>query len=395
MKKGFLIFVMATAAFLLRGQLPEVSTDSKPIWYYIQVVGDGSDRANRVWTVEGTDVYGRPMETQTNVDKQLFRFEMSGNNFVIINKSTEKIVDVIKDSDARLTVSSGGTSFIIAQIPNTNYYNLETTRIPTGGSSGEKWAHQGNSGYSYHIILTGTSYYRGENSKYSFVAYDEVNLTYSDSSTEAWYCITSANPAYQNKCVTDVTASTASLANYTITDIDASNSAQQWKLVKRTDDKVDFVNKATGNIMSTTSTAGEFYNYTQFTKNDSETNGWTLAYNNGAQYVISGVEEDGNTRYWRMTLDNQVPDKYDTGNILYSDFAWRIKKANGSGTDLKQVESDGEFTVYTENRRIVVEGTEDYTVRTIQGLQVNKTEELPVGIYLVSIGKKTIKVLVK
>ena len=53
------------------------------------------------------------------------------------------------------------------------------------------------------------------------------------------------------------------------------------------------------------------------------------------------------------------------------------------------VADEQDFTVYTSNGRIIVEGTEDYVVYTMSGLPVDKDASLPAGIYLVRAGSKT------
>ena len=53
------------------------------------------------------------------------------------------------------------------------------------------------------------------------------------------------------------------------------------------------------------------------------------------------------------------------------------------------VADEQDFTVYTSNGRIIVEGTEDYVVYTMSGLPVDKDASLPAGIYLVRAGSRT------
>ena len=61
----------------LAAQLPEVSTAENPKWYYIQVLGSDT-RVGRVFTAEGSKVYGREISASIDPDvtsKQLWRFE--------------------------------------------------------------------------------------------------------------------------------------------------------------------------------------------------------------------------------------------------------------------------------------------------------------------------------
>ena len=58
------------------------------------------------------------------------------------------------------------------------------------------------------------------------------------------------------------------------------------------------------------------------------------------------------------------------------------------------VADEQDFTVYTSNGRIIVEGTEDYVVYTMSGLPVDKDASLPAGIYLVRAGSRTKAIVV-
>ena len=397
MKKGLLIFIMLTAVFLLRGQglLPEVSTESQPLWYYIQAVGEDT-RVDRVFEAKGDYLYGEALNK--NNDAQLFRFEKEGANYYIISKPTGKKVDAVMNADEEtLGLSVSGVTFKF-EVLNINYFNITSARAPVGGDASKIYAHQGNSASSYKILLVNTSWNKETNSQYSFVPYETVNIEYSSGTTEVWYQIFSAKPALGNQCVTDNTATTGAKVNFTVNESTEDNVAQQWKLVqKMTGSKVEFVNKATGNVIQTKSEAAGIYNSILFTQIMDESTGWNLRYLNGGQYVISGEEEDGIIRYWNFTKDGETPKKYNGANLIFSDFAWRLKKLSDSGgTDKKEISiGNNDIVVYAYDGRVFVKGIDEFQVKTIQGIPVDKKRQLPVGIYLVTVGNKTVKILVR
>lgn len=385
------VFAQTTSA-----QLPEVSTAANPVWYYIQVLGNDGTREDRVWSANSNNyLYGEALSKTS--DAQLFRFEKSGNNYYIISKSANKKADVaIFEKEETLSLTDAGAAFTLDPLGE-NYYNITATQTPVGGDVTKKYTHQSNSNSSFKMILVNTTWNTTDNSKFNFVPYDAVNLTCSDVSTETWYYITGASKAYESKYVTDITIS-GSNPNFAIKEKENNNTIQQWKLIKKAgNDNIDFVNRSTGNVINTSSTAGDLYNNILFASNVNETTGWTMTYCNGGQYIISGVEEDGHTRYWKIAVDNQTPSKYEGNNLAFSDFAWKIKKvqSDNSSSIPNPFETDKSIVVYSRNNKIIVEGETNYTIYTIQGIQMKKTAHLPGGIYLVSVKNKIVKLLVK
>jgi hypothetical protein len=392
--KLLLLFVIAAVLFQQKAiaQLPEISTAGNPVWYFIQVVGEGSSRENRVFDVQGNYVYGASLNKTS--DAQLFRFEKNGNNYIIISKPTGKKINVgLNGGEEAFVLSETGLEFKLNPLA-AYYYDIEATQSAVGGDASKKWAHQANSNSSYKIILVNTTWSSGLNSQFSFIPYEALNLEYSTAEKSVWYAINSAKTNSTDECITDISFN----IKIAVDGFVENNENQLWKLVQN-GSKVNFVNKATGKTIqnrSDVSESNKMYNYTQLTETLAGNAGWTLNHIRAGQFSISGLEEDNITRYLNAAEEGVAPETFDSNAIINSGFAWKFKKINTTYTAIPTIgKEDKDFLIYSVNRRIVVEGAKDYTIRTIHGTPVNKNTELPVGIYLVTVNGKTSKLLVK
>ena len=403
MNNKLLLILVIMIAFLQQKTLaqsalpfPEISTAENPAWYFIQVVGSDASRGNLVFTAQNNYLYGKALN-KTN-DNQLFRFEQTGNNYFIINKSTGKKVDVaMNGGEEALSLTDEGIGFSLTPMTNSYYYNITASKTPTGGDANKRWAHQGNTNSSLKILLVSTTWNSSEDSQYSFIPYEDMNLEYSAAEKpETWYSIESAGT--NSGCITDVSAANTDI-KMEIEDYAEGNDNQLWKLVIKAS-RTNFQNKATGNIIDNQSEISEnhfLHNYTQLTDDEASANGWNLTHIRAGQYSIYGVEKDNITRYLNAASSGaNAPDEYDETKLVSSNFAWKfVKRAVTEPNSIPLVQKIDDFYIYSENKRIIVEGTDDYTVRTIQGITINNNTELSIGIYLVTINGKTTKLLVK
>jgi hypothetical protein len=295
-----------------------------------------------------------------------------------------------------------------------NYFNLKASAAPSGGNAAAVYTHQANNydSRNYVIMLESSSYNNTENSRFRFVLYQsagtdpdpdpdfDFDIELSDNNKTVWYSIASAKPEYQNKVITDIVAGGNSDIKFSIETLSPNNQNQQWKAVKKNtnvnDTRIDFINRATGRVISTGSVFKNPFYYVQFTVNQNESNGWRINSLGDGQFEISGLENDGSTRYLNATSKNaSLPEFYIEGLSKGTGFAWQFilspKMVFADTNDLLAANT----LIYVQDRQIVVEGTDDYVVRTIQGMSVEKRKsQLPVGVYLVTVNGKTIKVLV-
>lgn len=395
--KELLLLLCIAILFPLKAlaQLPEVSTAENPVWYFIQVVGADSNRENRVFVAKDGYLYGEALNKSSNA--QLFRFEKSGNQYFIISKSTNQKLDVgMNGTEEALKLSASGIGFTLDPLAGV-FFNITASSTPTGGDASKKWAHQANSNSSYKIILVSTTWSSGANSQFSFIPYEALNLEYSTTGNDVWYTIQSAKTGNNDMYMTDVQNGDGS--RYLSLTSGENTDSQYWKLVKK-GTLTQFVNKATGNVLQTKSDLVDpyfQYNFTQLTQDAAQSKGWSLTHIRGGQYAISGVEEDNITRYLSASnTGNNTPEELNLNdNLYFSSFAWKLTKADGDVSIPVLNGEENTFYAYPENRKIKVVGADEYSVRTIQGVLVDKDSTLPVGIYLVTANGKTVKVLVK
>lgn len=397
----------------VNGPAPVSSSAETPLWYYIQVKGE-SDRADLVYTVEDDKVYGRAISTADDLgemDKQLWRFENNGTSYVIINKATGKKLDLSHDTNKNITVGitsdSPSTNWLLQESSTASYFNIVAT-TPLEGRSGTIYSHQANNYASrnYVIMFESSSYKSSVHSLFRFVYCEYPVPQVSTGSKEIWYVIASGKPGLTDRCITDVTGQNLTDVKFSMDEIVAGNYAQQWKIVNVNETEVQFVNRATGNIMQKEAVYNRYY-YTQPAPYSSDASGWVISYAGERQYEMSGYNADGIQVYMNATSDEKETDIYLQGNAKNTGFAWTFKKPQGMSLNLapQQIMTtettglDNEIVtgirIGVSDRRIIVIGADDYTIRNISGIVMNNGTELPVGIYLVTVNGKTTKILVK
>lgn len=214
MRKKRLILLVAlgfTASMQLAAQLPEVSTANNPKWYYIQVLGSDT-RVGRVFTAEGSKVYGREISASIAPDvtsKQLWRFEKNANgSYVIVNKSTGLQLDLDYDASQETghaaLAKTASVTFKLNKIGD--YYQFESSKSAPSTPAAELYLHQGNAGYDFLIITVDTTWGSGDNSKFSFKPFVDYSIEYSDDKTETYYQLTNASKDFNGQVIKEQTS---------------------------------------------------------------------------------------------------------------------------------------------------------------------------------------------
>ncbi|MDH8701172.1 hypothetical protein M2138_000511 [Dysgonomonadaceae bacterium PH5-43] len=403
MKKHFFLMlgILMTISSHLFAQ-PEVSTSSNPKWYFIEVRGN-DERSGMVFTNESNVLFGRERiysATQSKLNSQLWRFELDADgNYIFINKaaSTRKM-DVFLDSE------TGSVRVIINRTPTTawkinkkgNYFGIQAVTTVSGKSS-YKFIHQGNSykGEKFPVVLETSTWENDRNSNFSFVEYEDPNLVMSDSKSQTWYVIKSNRAGCENKCITDIVSSALPNICFGIDDYKEDDYSQQWKAIKKgttsKDTRFELVNRATGNIIQADYLVKDGYQYTKATQTIEESNGWNLDYIANKEYILYGKDSDGLTRYLNTTAANETPEAYNENSLIGSGFSWNFVKGEVT-MDIDYIAKPNDWdniNIYSIEGRIFVEGVDDFTVRTLTGVTVNKNTSLPLGVYLVTVNNKT------
>lgn len=218
------------------------------------------------------------------------------------------------------------------------------------------------------------------------------SLQYSDDETVYYYNIISPNG---NLCMTTeaVASSTADTKSMKLVTFDTQNNYAQWKLVKRDNGKVDVINRATGDCILSRSSVTTGVNYTKMGKKDENHTGLSFSLLGDDQYAISGVEEDGILRYLTNVTVGENADKLDLS--VNSNFAWKMVLAETVITGIDGVKQTGE-SIKVKDGKIVIDGSQDYSVWNAEGMQMDKKAVLPAGVYVVRLANgKSAKIIVK
>jgi hypothetical protein len=367
-------------------------------WYFIQVKGVGGNAGKVVTEVNGQAV-GMPAETGLVAKaRQLWRIEAVSNGspiqYEIVNKHSGNKLDVRYDEglNRRIAVTTGETPSTQWRIPvySGNYYNLRIATQPQGGSG--TYLTQG--GASLDSILYFTTSNGSSDAQFQFISTDAPVI--SEGNETAWFSIHNAQSSLREKCLTEVPLApngTPAGIYLSLQDFTEDNPLQQWKIVNipASGGAVNFVNKQTGHQISTEPIRG-IYDYIRYAAG--ETTGWTIDEMEDNQYEVrtgaAGIE-----KYWYAATDGEASANYLKGASLNTGFAWKFQLRDEEiHTAINAPEQDN-TRIFVRNRRIYVEGADQYRIYTIYGTRIDGNYELPAGIYLVTINKKTTKVLVK
>jgi hypothetical protein len=389
------ILICAFAGAKTYAQPFETSDATTPKWYFIQVKGTG-DNAGKVVTEEDGKAIGRSVAGLADRAKQLWRIETTNNasQWVIINKYSGKKLDVSYDADL------GERIAVVSETPATewttkliagNYCWLRIVKQPSGGVSGAGYLTQSGSSLHSALYFTKTDANNpDDNAQFQFVSIDAPVL--SDNYGTVWFAIRNAQNGGTDKCLTEI--ETTENIKFSMQDFASTNRRQQWKIVSNPgqNGSVNFVNRETGHLISSTPVYDLSYYYVQYA--GSEGAGWSIDELGNNQYEVrTGPAAAGN--YWYAATDGQPTAMYTKGASLNTGFAWKFQFCDEEILTAIEAPQQDRIRVYVQDRRIYVEGADQYRVYTVYGTTVNANGQLPVGVYLVTTKNKTTKILVK
>lgn len=177
---------------------------------------------------------------------------------------------------------------------------------------------------------------------------------------------------------------------------DESDASTQWRAVE-TKEGVQFVNRATQHQLQTLPEVFGAFNILRTGTIVAKGNAWTAIYLGNGQYCFSATATDDNvTRYLGANTDNTAPEKAPKDeDLVGSAFAWTLKKVETIATGVDDATSQDKPALSVKNGVIRVSGKAPYTIHTLSGKQAKAGKKLMPGVYLVTIGDTTTKVLVK
>ena len=382
-------------------QNPEASTASNPKWYYIQVTGTGVT-ANRVLTVVDDQVQGQAlaMDNISMLNNQLWRLELVPSvGYLIINKSTGKKLTVVYDSanQQRMAIVSDDASTCWrygSQSTNNSYYIRLANETGLEGTAGEVYLYQSSASQNYVLIMTGTDNSTRVNASFSFVL-SEIPVASTDDEI-VWMYVKNLKTG---KYLTDAVTSPQGKAYFLLENLktDGDEDSQQWKMFTKSGNKgLAIINRATGNIIHTDAVFDLYY-YIQYTHDPEEGDGWNVELISDNQYAVYSTDANGIVKYWYATTPGQPAESFANDYAKNSAYAWTFSWVPAGSTGIKPQPAlpDYNIRVYSYDKRIYVEGCDDYRIFTIYGTPVYRNASLPAGIYLVTAKGKTTKVLVQ
>jgi len=395
MKKLNITFLALFLLMTVKAQvIPTTSSADNPIWYYIQVT-DGSSGNKLLCTVgEDNVLYGRAQLSTTDpiaAAPQLWRFEKAGDSlYTVINKSTGTYLGYKYDSNLMTTKA--------CVMQNSNRYKFVVRGTQFGISATTPGANN-----ALYLGLTSVADYNGmmvelteEQSQtsyglLSFPIFNDMPFKTSIKSNEYWYNIISAKSGISNLVIKDNTKSGGAFP-FILTTLDENDNSQQWKFIKNeANGKMDIVNRETGFHILTNSTAEGLYNAIlsgYFMKNT----GYTFEYLGLGQYALNGLENDNIERYLALQDTQSNVDSLNLSSMPNSEFAWTLREA-GYTSGITSI-GTAKPVIKVLNGMISVENAQEYSVTSAEGIVMPKGIKLQKGVYLVTIGKTTTKVVI-
>lgn len=369
--------------------LPSGSSESRPIWYYIENAG-GASESPLVCTVEDDQVYSREKQLSDGdaAASQLWRFETDDEGLCyIINKATGRYMNFKFSSTSRTNVvcvadNRAKFMFVLHDKGISLRLNSATDeQCYVGFGTREEVKGQ----------LVGVT---GEESLtdgfLKFTAYNDSPLKYSTKGHETWYGILSAKEGLDGMALTDCSSENTDFP-VTVSSFNSDDAAQQWKLVKdESTGRMRIVNRKSGlHILTASSVVGSF-NATVLgwvAKNP----GFDHTYLGLGQYALYGTEDDGVIRYLALQDTESAPVELKTDKLASSAFAWQFKET-GTGTGITDLSDDIKISV--ADGRIVVSGTDNYKITSAQGMQMPKEARLQKGVYIVTCNGRSVKITI-
>ncbi|MDL2223802.1 M60 family metallopeptidase [Bacteroidales bacterium OttesenSCG-928-M06] len=333
-----LVFLLVPRVFS-QVDLPQPSTSTSPIWYYVQVKGS-DDRKGKIFYLNGNDLYGRNFSdiTATQRDYFLFRFEKNADgSYKIINKKTNKELGIRKDATKNIDVVTVAPTTTVTWSfeERLGYWKIK--------SSNNLFAFQSSSASNKNYVIEASTFGSNDNGSFGFILFNDTKPTISDGQ-EYWYYIKSAKTGIVGACITDVNETGSGAVKFKLQDKESEETKkkyQQWKVVKPANSSSGefvFVNRATGNIIQTACNYDGYFNAGS-TKDIVNTNGWDISFLELDQFKISGLDSQEIQGYLNASpLSSEAELIPNDANFLHSAFAWKFEAVSSETSESTLVE---------------------------------------------------------
>lgn len=402
-KRFFLSLVaLGTAIAPAVAQMPSMSTDAAPQWYYIKVKGTDT-RVGLVFTLDGEkNVCGKAQIVSTDLNEvgsQLWRFEQVGEGrYMIYNMAGEgRALDIVYDATEKTgrCVLASEPSVTFNLVADGDYFHIVASQAAAGTDASEIYLHQGNSGYHFAVITTGSYYGTGQNSSFTFVPFKDYSVAISNDKTQTYYRLTNASAAYSGRSITLTQGENG--ATLTLAEgADGGTADAQWRMEAHpAGTGWLMINRAAEKVLDEPLPAGSL-NLIAMGTLAANAPAWAPQYLGDGQYALTSTGSDGITRYLGAdAADATAPTLPDEEKLKNSTFAWHIEKIETIETGVAGTEALDAPRVSVTGRTIRVEGCTDYAVYSAGGIRVSAGSSLAPGLYIVQTPKATVKVVVK
>ncbi len=402
-RKRFFLSLIALGAAIAPAvaQMPSMSTDEDPQWYYIKVKGTDT-RVGLVFTLDGEkNVCGKAQIVSTDlneVSSQLWRFEQVGEGrYMIYNMAGEgRALDIVYDATEKTgrCVLASEPSVTFNLVADGDYFHIVASEAAAGTDASEVYLHQGNSGYHFAVITTGSYYGTGQNSSFTFVPFKDYSVAISDNETQTYYRLTNASTAYAGRSI-NLTQSEEG-AMLTLAEAADGTTDAQWRMEAHPSGTGWLmINRGAEEVLDEPLPAGPL-NLVAMGTLVADAPAWVPQYLGDGQYVLTSTGSDGITRYLGAdAADATAPTLPDEDKLKNSTFAWLIEKTETIETGIAATGATTTPRGTVKGGTICVEGCTDYAIYNAAGIRVSAGAKLAPGLYIVRTPQAAVKVAVK
>lgn len=221
----------------------------------------------------------------------------------------------------------------------------------------------------------------------------------------AYYRIMNCHSLYAGRCIEDsILTANKTQWHYIVTAPSKNNARQQWALISAstTDTTAFYIRNRSSykylnaDIKINTTRLGIFY-LPQYTSTRANATVWHFIRLSNGQYVITATDSYGVDRFLSACDSTKVPTMF--RNLAASPdsyFAWHVVDADEDVTGIADAAAtSAHIGVGVVNRRIIVSGTENYSIYDIAGRRQPGNRALPKGCYVVVAEGKSYRIIIK